>query len=106
LAFSQKVSVTYDRFSIQDLDIPTRTNMNQILDQIDLNIRNSKPVYVHCWGGRGRTGTVVGCWMVRHGVVSGSKVTEKIRYLRRNTSDSHKPSPETPPQVQMVETWG
>ena len=23
-------------------------------------------VYVHCWGGVGRTGTVVGCWLVRH----------------------------------------
>ncbi|MFZ5949388.1 MAG: fused DSP-PTPase phosphatase/NAD kinase-like protein [Candidatus Rifleibacteriota bacterium] len=26
-----------------------------------------KPVYVHCWGGLGRTGVVVGCWSRRHG---------------------------------------
>lgn len=25
-------------------------------------------VYVHCYGGIGRTGTVVGCWLVRHGL--------------------------------------
>ncbi|MBA3406233.1 MAG: dual specificity protein phosphatase family protein [Gemmatimonadaceae bacterium] len=24
-------------------------------------------IYVHCWGGVGRTGTVVGCYIVRHG---------------------------------------
>ena len=24
-------------------------------------------MYLHCWGGVGRTGTVVGCWLVRHG---------------------------------------
>jgi len=106
LAASHKTSVTFDRFSIRDLGIPIGINMNRILNQIDLSIRNNKPVYVHCWGGRGHTGTVVGCWMVRHGLASGVEAVDKIRYFRRNTSDSEKPSPETLPQVEMVETWG
>jgi len=106
LAAESDTAVTFDRFSIKDLDVPNGINMNRILNQIDASIQAGKPVFVHCWGGRGRTGTVVGCWMVRHGMVSGNEAVEKIRYLRRNTFNSHEPSPETLPQIQMVETWG
>ena len=41
--------------------------MAGILDAIDAALDGGKTVYVHCWGGIGRTGTVVGCWLVRHG---------------------------------------
>jgi protein-tyrosine phosphatase len=34
--------------------------MVRILNQIDMCIKYDKPVYVHCWGGKGRTGTVIG----------------------------------------------
>ena len=29
--------------------------------------RRGGVVFVHCWAGCGRTGVVVGCWLVRHG---------------------------------------
>jgi protein-tyrosine phosphatase len=35
--------------------------MTTILDAIDESMTAGKPVYVHCWGGMGRTGTVIGC---------------------------------------------
>ena len=38
-----------------------------MLDAIDDQLENGGNVYVHCWGGKGRTGTVVGCWLIRHG---------------------------------------
>jgi hypothetical protein len=37
------------------------------LDHIDLILESLGKPYVHCWGGNGRTGTVIGCWLVRHG---------------------------------------
>ena len=106
LAADENAAITFDRFSIRDCDIPTGINMNRILNQIDASIQAGKPVFVHCWGGRGRTGTVVGCWMVRHGIVSGREAVDRIQQLRRNTANGDQPSPETLPQVQMVETWG
>ena len=33
-------------------------------------------VYVHCWGGIGRTGTTVGCWFVRHGRTGDQALAE------------------------------
>lgn len=33
----------------------------RILDAIDARLEAGKSVYVHCWGGIGRTDTVAGC---------------------------------------------
>ena len=52
----------YHRLSIRNWDIPTLAMMVQILDTIDAAVAKGHSVYVHCAGGIGRTGTVVGCY--------------------------------------------
>jgi hypothetical protein len=105
IAARMKVSVTFDQVSIKDLSIPSEHHMTRILNQIDLCIKHGKPVYVHCWGGIGRTGTVVGCYLVRHGLVSGKNALSMIRDLRKDTEDSDRRSPETREQREMVMAW-
>jgi atypical dual specificity phosphatase len=53
---------------IRDFSIPTRDDLVSILDEIDAELEAGGVVYVHCWAGCGRTGVVVGSWLVRHGV--------------------------------------
>jgi protein-tyrosine phosphatase len=60
---------------------------------------------VHCWGGKGRTGTVVGCYLTRHRIAAGSDLIKKIKELRKDTEDFSDPSPETREQNNMVITW-
>ena len=79
--------------------------MKQILDEIDTAIEHDRPVYLHCWGGRGRTGTVVGCWLVRHGKATGDEALAMIQRLRKNDPTSYMPSPETGKQKSMVTSW-
>jgi len=55
------------RMDFPDGSVPGRKLMSAILDSIDASIEASEPVYVHCFGGHGRTGTVIGCYLVRHG---------------------------------------
>ena len=97
--------VVCHRMPIQDLGIPSRELMVQILDRIDEALREGRPVYIHCWGGRGRTGTVVGCWLVRNGIAEGESALEKIRELRHSDAKAHWPSPEMPDQIRMVLSW-
>ncbi len=80
--------------------------MWRILNQIDLVIAQKRPVYVHCLGGIGRTGTVVGCYLRRHGLADGKNVLEMIRKLRVTCEDAERRSPETKEQRVMVVGWG
>ena len=105
LAAAQGVRVTCLQFPFPDCDLVKPGQMLEVLDAIDSSLDNGKPVYVHCWGGHGRTAMVVGCWLVRHGR-SGQQALERIRQLR----EAHdylraNPAPQTQGQRQLVLDW-
>ena len=99
------VSVEVIRTPIRDETVPSTITMRSILDLIEASIDQGKPVYVHCWGGRGRTGTVVGCFSARHGIASGNQALEKIGQLRSGDPTAFKGSPNTEEQREMVRQW-
>ena len=105
IAETMGCEVTYEQIPIKDLGITSRDEMIKILDHIDKSVEEGKPVYVHCWGGTGRTGTVVGCYLTRHGFASGQKVREMIQELRKNAENHHMSSPDTNQQFDMVLSW-
>ena len=53
---------------------PSRAETRKILDRIDAALGEGQKVYVHCWGGSGRTGTIVGCWIRRHALAGHESV--------------------------------
>lgn len=97
-----KADVACVRRPIRDFAVPSRKEMTGILDEIDSAVRTGRPVYVHCWGGKGRTGTVVGCYLVRHAFASGKTALHMIGELRALADGL---SPETEEQRDMVCSW-
>jgi len=89
---------------IVDLGTTTVPHMTRILDDVDAALAGGGGVYVHCWGGIGRTGTVVGCWLVRHGRDEGDPL-RAIGRLRRGVPDAWVVSPQTDAQREMVTAW-
>jgi protein-tyrosine phosphatase len=57
----------YLNLPIRDFSVPTHDGLVATLDEIDAELDAGGIVYVHCWAGCGRTGVVVGSWLVRHG---------------------------------------
>lgn len=110
MASARGIEVTHERMIIRDNGICDATHMNRILDVIDSHLAEGRRVYVHCWGGVGRTGMVVGCWLVRHGR-DGEEALREVGALFRTVSakkvQDHAGwgSPQTEPQRDVVRGW-
>jgi len=105
LAEQQGLTVSVIRHPIPDQGITGIPEMRAILEDIDNSLRDNAPVYVHCWGGKGRTGTVVGCHLARHGIATGNQALDMITNLRRNDPKAHEPAPENELQCGFVREW-
>jgi protein-tyrosine phosphatase len=101
----RSVSVRCLKLPIADLSTPTASTMRKIIDAIMSGIEDHRPVYVHCWGGIGRTGTVVGCFLLENGLATPGNVLNVIAELRNNDPKQHRVSPETDAQRKFVITW-
>ena len=78
--------------------------MEAMLGLITSQIEQGHGFYVHCWGGVGRTGTVLGCLAVDRGVSRKSVLNELARF-RAGTQRAERESPETLEQREFVMTW-
>lgn len=102
-----EVEAVYMKIPIVDQNITNVTTMKFILDTIDNAHRNDVAVYVHCWGGIGRTGTVIGCWLIRHGKANSENVFDVIAEMRNSQKDpeAYRDAPENEMQRQFVRNW-
>lgn len=103
-AAAQELVVIHRSFTIRDLGVPSVADMTTILDTLDADLAAGRTVYVHCWGGIGRTGTVVGCWLVRHGTPA-EKALAFIQAGVDSTPKQGRRSPETNEQHAYVKRW-
>lgn len=98
------ITVSYVRMGIRDFSVPSVEQMNNILDKLDATIHQGQTVYVHCCGGIGRTGTVVGCYLVRHGL-NGEEALRQIASWRKQIPSGWVKSPETEEQRRYILNW-
>lgn len=97
-------------FEIPDMNIPTTPEvMRGVLDRIRDEIAAGRICYVHCWGGIGRTGTAVGCWLKEAGL-DGDTALARVQELYGSHMDAAKlarypHSPQQPRQLKYVRDW-
>ncbi len=103
-AAARKRTIQHRRFPIRDMHVPSPEVLRHILDSIDEAVAAGELLYVHCFGGIGRTGTVIGAYYVRHGM-TGEDAIAKISRLRFGIPDGARQSPETDAQQRLVLTW-
>ena len=78
--------------------------MKEILDFIETEITEGRVVYLHCFRGLGRTGTVVGCYLIRNGA-DRCRITSVISNLRKGVAGDFRKSPENDFQMSFIDNW-
>lgn len=99
--------VVYVRKPVIDHGIPARREqMVDIIAHLQQSLASGRRVYVHCRAGIGRTGTVIGCFLVERGWVGEGALDELNRLWQQSErSQSWSYVPETEEQVAFVHDW-
>lgn len=98
------VGVCYQRFPIRDVSVPSDVEgVVSLIDSIYTILSDAgHKLYLHCRGGVGRTGMIVGCWYARKGM----DLLSALQKTRQAFSDCPKAKsrqiPETPEQVAFI----
>jgi hypothetical protein len=94
--------IAYERFAIPDTSIITEAAYDRILNYIRAELDDGRVVLTHCWGGKGRTGTVVGSWLIDNEGLGYPQVIDRMQELRRGSSKQHHPVPDTDEQCDVL----
>jgi hypothetical protein len=86
---------------IPDMGVIDHDGYDQILTRIRDEIDSGRIVYVHCWGGKGRTCTVVGCLLIDDGLDYEPAIAH-IAQLRAGTRKARYACPESPAQHRLL----
>lgn len=103
---------THTRFPIRDVDIPRSTDdVHKLIAHIlELSRRERGSVYIHCWGGVGRTGTIVAClyaYLMKNEGLSNDKAYELAMKKLRDSftmcpKSKYRTTPETKAQCAFI----
>lgn len=99
---------TYTRFPIADCGAPKSIeSVQSLLLRIEELKKMDGYVYVHCWGGVGRTGTIIACYLSQNWKEPDLNLV--LDALRKNFSEmpksAYKKTPETKEQIDFIERF-
>lgn len=98
----------HNRFAIKDTNVPNKCDDVRKLLAYIMNVINNPnhKVYIHCWGGVGRTGTIVACLYE----YLGEDFDMAMQHLHQSFSQCPKSqwrkSPENQVQIDFISTFG
>ncbi len=93
---------------VQDMGVPdSAKTMLSIITAVRGAIQTSPAAYIHCRGGIGRTGTVVGCWLRECGLGPDDALArvQQLYASRMPKVCFHPESPQTPVRKNYIRLW-
>ena len=100
-------TLEFHRHPIRDVSVPRQPEEMRAALRSLRSARHRRVIaYLHCWGGKGRTGTVAGCLLREIFQLSGEQGLEALAGRWQDCAkSSHSESPETDQQCRYVRDW-
>jgi len=97
----------YFRSPIHDMDVPNSVEqMQSIQTRLGAALALGHGVYVHCLAGIGRTGTVMGCFLVEQGLSGAAALKQLNKLWRQSARAKTWPKvPQTSQQAEYIQSW-
>jgi protein-tyrosine phosphatase len=108
LGAEQGLSLMRISVPVPDMGVPDNPETTRrALAAVGQAIATSPAVYLHCWGGIGRTGTLVGCWFRQCGLAPAAALArvQKLYATHMPKVSLHPESPQTAAQKRYVRAW-
>lgn len=99
------IELKFVHHPIEDLGIPTSSGLKSLIDDLEARISKGEKLYVHCWGGRGRAGTVGACLLASMYNLTAEECLARVQRSFDTRNDGGRLSPETEEQVKFVEEF-
>jgi len=100
---------------ITDLSVPSMAQLEGLVEEISGRLEGGDVMYLHCWDGRGRAGTVGACVLGRMYGMSADEALERVQRAFSTRDDrweegtelagAIRPSPETAEQIALVRQY-
>lgn len=100
--------VEHHRFPIKDVSVPkSYQDVYDLMGRIDAIISDDdNKVYIHCWGGVGRTGTIVACLYEYFGESYENAVAHLQERFKDCPKSQWRHTPETQEQLEFIRGFG
>ena len=90
------------RLPIRDASAPQPSAWRDILETLETTLREHTPTYLHCWGGHGRTSTVIACHVIERGRAPHQALDAVLRW---RADLPKRPDPFAGDQERFVRSW-
>lgn len=74
--------INYLHLRVEDYHSPTVQEINSTVKFIENEIKANRPVLVHCAAGKGRTGNILGAYLLRNKNIGARDAITRIRNIR------------------------
>ena len=99
------ISVEFMHCPIVDLGLPEEEQLRDLLEELTIRLERGEKLYIHCWGGRGRAGTVGSTLLAKLYGIGPEEALERTQRAFDTRQDEQRRSPETPEQHKFVQEF-